>query len=148
MPEFFLSHTPRGDVLPFAGGTLSFTRSDELIPAQGIAMFEQDTNETPVLFRVHRAPKKHGSEVTAVFPCEPHSYDGNEMSCYVHVGQHGGCDLGWYNQTRPATEAEYADLKQELESAPYGYRFKVYRRMNRALRDRFMAEVRRLNNRT
>jgi hypothetical protein len=110
--------------------------------------FKQDTEFTPVLFRVHRAPKKHGSDVTAVFPCEPASYDGTSMTCYAHVGQHGGCDLGWYHQTRPATEAEYANLKRELESYPYGYRLKTYRRMTSTLRDRFMAEVRRLNSRT
>lgn len=99
-------------------------------------MFQQDTDVTPVLFRVHRKPKTHGGEVTAVFPCEPAAYDGHTMTCYAHVGQHGGCDLGWYYETRPALPDEYADLKAELESAPYGYRFKVYQRINRTLRVR------------
>ncbi len=75
--------------------------------------FAQDTEYMPVLFRVHRAPKTHGADVTAIFPCEPADYDGRSMMCYAHVGQHGGCDLGWYYLTRPATEAEYASLKHE-----------------------------------
>lgn len=109
-------------------------------------MFQQDTEETPVLFRVHRRIKEPDAdaEVTAVFPCEPATYDGDTMTCYAHVGQHGGCSLGWYQETRPATPAEYARLKAELESEPYGYRLKIYQRYNRALRERFHAEVRRL----
>lgn len=101
-----------------------------------IETFKQDTEVTPVLFRVHRAPRTHGADVTAVFPCEPATYSGYAMTCYAHVGQHGSCDLGWYNQTRPAKPEEYANLKRELESAPYGYRLKVYRRMQPFMRDR------------
>jgi hypothetical protein len=107
--------------------------------------FQPDTEITPVIFRIHRDTKNHGVDVTAVFPCDPADLDGHKMTCYAHVGQHGSCDYGWYLETRPAFPEEYADLKQELESAPYGYRFKVYRRMDRSLRDRFNEEVRRLN---
>lgn len=107
-------------------------------------VFERDDFETPVLFRMERAPKKYGAVVTAVFPCEPHDINGHTMSCYVHVRQHGACDLGWYQRTRPATPEEYADLKAELEGAPYGYRLKVYQKMTRQHRDAFRAEVRRL----
>lgn len=105
--------------------------------------FQQDTHETPVLFRVHRAPVRHGREVTAVFPCEPADIDGRTMTCYVHVGQHGGCDLGWYYRTRPARPEEYVDLKAELEGA-LGYRLKIYQRINARLQRQFRAEVRRL----
>ena len=109
-----------------------------------IQPFQQDAEETPVIFRVHRSPKTHGSEVTAVFPCEPADRLGNKMSCYAHIGQHGACDFGWYYETRPAMPDEYADLKRELESAPYGYRLKVYRKITPALRRRFDDEVRRM----
>jgi hypothetical protein len=109
--------------------------------------FKQDEEETPVLFRVHRAPKTHGDDVTAVFPCEPGGYDDRLMSCYAHVGQHGSCGFDWYRKTRPAKPEEYAELKRELEAYPYGYRLKVYQRMNRKLRQKFLAEVRRLNER-
>lgn len=106
--------------------------------------FKQDIEETPVLFRVSRAPKRNGSEVTAVFPCEPANLSDYIMTCYAHVGQHSGCDYGWYLTTRPAKPAEYADLKAELESAPYGYRFCIYQRMTSNLHARFLAERRRL----
>ena len=102
---------------------------------RAVTEFQQDTEETPVLFR-----KKYG-EITAVFPCEPGTTDGLTMSCYVHVGQHGSCDFGWYNTTRLAKPEEYADLKRELESAPYGYRLKVYRRMTTQLRERFRSAL-------
>lgn len=103
--------------------------------------FQQDENETPVIFRIER---RKGGEVTAVFPCEPHDIDGRNMSCYAHVGQHGGCSHQFAWSGRRAKPEEYADLKQELESAPYGYRLKVYQRVQPWMRDKFRAEVDRL----
>lgn len=91
------------------------------------------TNDlTPVLFRVD----KHGpfkGNVTAVFPSEPADASGNMMTCFAHVGQHSGCSYGWYCTTRPATPAEYADLKRELESAPYRYKLRVCQRITRTM---------------
>ncbi len=55
--------------------------------------------------------------------------DGYDCTCYAHVGQHSGCSMGWYHKTRAAKPEEYADLQRELESAPYGYRFKIYNRI-------------------
>jgi hypothetical protein len=105
--------------------------------------FKQDDEETPVLFRVHR---EYGiDEVVAVFPCDPADLDGQQMTCYAHFGQHSGCGFGWYQETRPAKPEEYADLKQELEGAPYGYSFRIYTRITATLRDRFREEVNRLN---
>lgn len=89
--------------------------------------FEQDVDETRVLFRVDA-----GGEVTAVFPDlqeEPYLW-----RCYAHIGQHGSCSRLWYYTTRPARPAEYEDLKSELESAPYGYRLKVIKRWSRRKR--------------
>ena len=106
--------------------------------------FKQDTEFTPVLFRVSRAPKRNGADVIAVFPCEPTDRTGTAMSCYAPIGQHGSCGYGWYATTRPATPAEYADLLAELESAPYGYRLKVYQRMTAQHRKALAAEVDRL----
>lgn len=94
--------------------------------------FQPDTEITPVLFRKRRGKQFEG-EITAVFPTDAASYDGYTMGCYAHVGQHSGCDRGWYNKTIPATPAECASLKKELESAPYGYRFKIYKRITRAM---------------
>ena len=106
--------------------------------------FKQDEHETPVLFRVHRAPKKYGGEVTAVFPCEPWDTLGQYMTCYAHIGQHSSCDFSWYQKTRPATETEYSDLKRELEGPPYGYRLKVYQRMQPAHREKLRKAARAL----
>lgn len=99
--------------------------------------------ETPVIFRIER---RKGGDVTAVFPCEPHNMSGRDMTCYAHVGQHGACSFGWFAQGahRLAKPAEYAELKRELESAPYVYRLKVYRRLQRWMRDAFQAELKRL----
>lgn len=104
---------------------------------------EQDDAITPVVFRADRSGAFKG-DVTAVFPCEPANYDGYSMTCYARVGQHGGCDQGWYNTTRAAKPEEYAALKHELESAPYGYRFKVYARIQPWMRKARLAEAARL----
>lgn len=109
--------------------------------------FEPDTEETPVIFRMERAPKKHGADVVAVFPCIPADYAGAQMTCFAHMGQHSGCDYGWYVRTRAARPEEYADLKRELEAAPYGYRLKVYQRITREHRDTLASTARRLRKR-
>jgi hypothetical protein len=50
-------------------------------------------------------------------------------TCYAHVGQHGSCNISLINRcSRPATEAEYADLLAELEKI--GYRVQVIKRTN------------------
>ncbi len=104
-----------------------------------IEPFKQDDEETPVIFR-----KEKDGDIIAIFPCEVASIQDYTMSCYAHIGQHSGCDLGWYHTTKAAKPEEYADLKQELEGAPYGYRLKVYRRMTSELRDRYMTNRRNL----
>lgn len=93
--------------------------------------FEQDTEITPVLFRVDRAGDFKG-DITAVFPTDAATLDPNTMGCFAHIGQHSSCSREWYRTTRPATPAEYDALKKELESVPYGYRLKVYARITRA----------------
>ena len=101
----------------------------------------------PVIFRAER----RGGDITAVFPTICADYNGREMQCYAHVGQHGGCDLGWYNSTRAAKPDEYAPLLAELESI-YGhklaaddvaYRLQVFQRMQPAHRAEFAADHRR-----
>lgn len=78
---------------------------------------DQDTEPTPVLFRVARDGA--GDYLTAVFPTEPGTLDYWTMGAYAHVGQHCSCSLDWYRTTRPATPTEYADLLAELESIGY-----------------------------
>ncbi|MET7241969.1 hypothetical protein ABZT49_01240 [Methylobacterium sp. EM32] len=45
------------------------------------------------------------------------------ISSFQHVGQHGAASRGLVKELRPATAEESADLRRELESAPYHYRF-------------------------
>ena len=63
-----------------------------------------------VIFRKDR----ESGDIVAVFPSEPHDSAGRYWTCYMHVGQHSSCSLEWYRTTRPATEAESADLLREL----------------------------------
>lgn len=105
--------------------------------------FKQDDNETPVLFRAARDAGQ--TYITAVFPCEPADYRSTNMGAYAHVGQHCSCSRQWYNTTRAAKPEEYESLVRELEGAPYGYRLKVYKRMQPWMREVLRAEQNRLN---
>lgn len=96
---------------------------------------------TPVIFR--RVNKGHGGEIIAVFPTDAASYNEYECGCYAHVGQHSACDP-WHimRHSKLAKPAEYADLKAELEAAPYNYRLKVYTRLQRKWHEERVAELR------
>jgi hypothetical protein len=99
---------------------------------------EKDTHETPVLFRISRAPKKYGDEVTAVLPCEPADYAGLYTTCFSVIGGHGSCSHDWLRTTRPATPAEYAETLRVLLS----YDVKVYKRTTTKHRQTFNETVR------
>lgn len=93
---------------------------------------------TPVLFRMDRRGKH--KEVTAVFPTLPADTQGRYMTCYAHIGQHGSCNPLWMvEDTRSAQPAEYAALKQELETI--GYNLKVYQRHTLEHRKAFKAAI-------
>lgn len=65
--------------------------------------------------------------VIALFPEE--LWNGVSCSSFEHVGQHGAADYGGViRRTTPATPEEYAELKWELESAPYKYVLRVVKR--------------------
>ena len=78
-------------------------------------------NTTAVVFRVWQPE----GTVLALFPYEKeHS---GLCSSYEHVGQHASADYtGCIQRSRPATSAEYAPLKSELEHR--GYTLRVLRR--------------------
>ena len=82
---------------------------------------------TQVMFRYENR-KEFKGDIYALFPYEINDLSGNVIS-YSRIGQHSGAD---YNScicsSRPATEAEFADLKKELESM--GYVFEVVRKRN------------------
>jgi hypothetical protein len=79
---------------------------------------ESVMDKTVVVFRVFK--KSAGGGVIALFP----EVDEGRGLCssYMHVSQHGGADYrGVIADSRPAEPEEYASLRKELESPPYGY---------------------------
>lgn len=93
------------------------------------AHWQEYEPETRVLFRWWKGGVGDEPSLIALFPDDPG--DMNPVTCasFQHVGQHGAARLHWIiSSSRPATEAEYAPLKRELESAPYFYRLKVMKR--------------------
>ena len=78
-----------------------------------------------VVFRIYP-----DGQVIALFPEESDKRTGGTMS-YMHIGQHGDADYhGVIQQTKPATEAQYLPLFNELKSIGYklkniGYKLKI-----------------------
>jgi len=56
-------------------------------------------------------------ECIAFLPDIP-SNEGNIMS-YMHVGQHSEASVGFYHDCTPATDEQFANLREELESIGY-----------------------------
>ena len=84
------------------------------------------SEQTTVIFRKW----KDTGDIIALFPDIEERY--GRCSSFMHVGQHAAADyVGVLHDTSLATPAEYADLRQELESAPYLYSFKVRKRWRR-----------------
>lgn len=94
----------------------------------------------PVIFR-----KEKDGDITAVFPALPASYDA-PMTCYAHIGQHSACSHGWYVTTKPASEAEYADLLAELrriyEESEDPVKLTVRKRITAKMRDELRRALR------
>jgi hypothetical protein len=85
--------------------------------------------ETTVVFRKFSS-QQDGYSVIALFPDEAaHRVNDGMVQSYEHAGQHGAAHYdSIIKRTRPATAGEYANLKRELESAPFSYKLKVVRR--------------------
>jgi hypothetical protein len=83
---------------------------------------------TDVIFRVWC---KDG-DVIALFPGIAGDYSAGTCDSFQHIGQHGAASLNLMRAlTRPALPREFADLKRELESAPYKYRLRIIKRTTR-----------------
>lgn len=80
--------------------------------------------KTKVLFY-----KVERDDILAVFPLEPASLDPEEMMCYAHVGQHGGCVIAAVRGKALASPEEYKSLKKELEEV--GYELEILKAMPR-----------------
>ena len=66
-------------------------------------------NELKVIFR-----KTTDGEIIAFFP--EINVNWNKIMSYMHVGQHGEADYGFYKKcTKTATEEEYKPLLNELK---------------------------------
>jgi hypothetical protein len=87
------------------------------------------TEIDPVVIRVW---KGNDDDVFALFPTLPADTFGNYCTCYQHVGQHSSADYNHcIHNSRPATEAEAADLLAELKII--GYNPRVCRRATPAM---------------
>ncbi len=83
---------------------------------------KQDLHKTIVVFRRFVSD----DAIVALFPAEVNYPDG-ACESYMHIGQHGAADYSHCLRiTRPATPAEYAPLKRELEGI--GYELEIRKR--------------------
>ena len=101
---------------------MRYTIKSRKLKREGITM--QDKHKTKVIFR-----KFKDGEVIALFP-ELQAND-NHAHCqsYMHVGQHGSANYDVNAKNKLATESEYKDLKEELESI--GYNLDVRKRITK-----------------
>ena len=67
-----------------------------------------------VIFRKAQNPYTKEYEIVAFFPEIEANY--GKILSYMHIGQHGEADLGFYQETIKATEMEYKPLLEELKS--------------------------------
>lgn len=75
---------------------------------------EKDTEHTEVVFR------KWKGQIIALFPYRFDDYRALTCLSYMHVGQHSNADYDFIvHHSKLATEQEYKELFQELESLGY-----------------------------
>jgi len=99
---------------------------------------EKDKNKTDIIFRCDKSGDFKGV-VFALFPHEVSDHKGN-VNSYQHVGQHSGADYnGCVRNSRLATEEEYKDLKEEMESI--GYNINVMKKRNY---DKYLKDLKRV----
>ncbi len=92
----------------------------------------------PVVIRVWKGDP---DDVFALFPAYPADNYGQYCTSYQHIGQHSSADYHHcIRQSRPATEAEAADLLTELRRI--GYRPRVLKRASRRHHEARLAEMR------
>lgn len=85
-------------------------------------MLNTQTETTDMAFLIDQTEEI--GQVLAIMPAHAATVGRpNHCTCYVHVGQHGACDLDaalhYYDEASPD---EYADLKAELEGLGYNVR--------------------------
>lgn len=104
--------------------------------------------ELPVIFKKHFWRDIAAWEIMAFFPTLPFDRGGHEMTCYAHVGQHGGAAFDFFWSGKKVQPVEYDFLLKELkgiyETDDEPVTLVVHTKMSRKMRDAFDAEVRRL----
>ncbi|MEN6367750.1 MAG: hypothetical protein ABFC88_13140 [Thermoguttaceae bacterium] len=101
------------------------------------------TETTPdlVVIRVWRGDD---NDIFALFPELSASYNGYDVTCYQHIGQHSAADYcGCIRQSRPATPEEAAPLLEELRHI--GYNPRVIKRAPYAMHRKRIDEMRKAN---
>lgn len=96
----------------------------------------------PVMFRKHFDRDSRTWEITAFFvtiPADPQNYT---MTCFAHVGEHGGASIDYFSRGKSCRPEEYAELLAEVKQRwepdeDYPCTIKVYGRWNRRLRNEF-----------
>lgn len=105
----------------------------------------------PVIFKKHYDRDLREWYVTAFFPTEPADYNGAQLTCYQHIGQHGGASFQYFWSGKKCKPEEYEDLLKELrgiyEEEPDPLELVVYQKMTPKHRDEFRAAVTRIRNR-
>jgi hypothetical protein len=81
----------------------------------------KDKYKTKVKFLINDSNNDDfiGGSLMAYFPEDKFNNTPGLFTCYAHIGQHSACHIDYANECRPATPAEYKELKAELESIGY-----------------------------
>lgn len=88
--------------------------------------FNKEIKETEEALKTDVIFKLEGDNVVAVMPYEISDTHGN-MTSYARIGQHSACSPDYVKKLKTATEAEYMELKKEMEAA--GYKIKVIKKI-------------------
>lgn len=92
-------------------------------------MMATDTEIVDVIFRKWKNGND-GLDVFALFPGLAGTPDLKTCTCYQHIGQHSSADLAYcMKSSRPASEGEYAALRNEL--IRIGYNVNVVKNVTR-----------------
>ena len=79
---------------------------------------KKDKQKTQVVFYIETGNGTDNETPFAYFINEKADQRGNN-TCYAHIGQHSACSPEYIKECRKATEQEYKDLAEELESIGY-----------------------------
>jgi len=129
-------HTNKG-VTTVIADDKQFTQIYKRVPPTGkqvtkngvynFGCFEYKIEMAPVIEVIFR--KNDDGVIEAFFPYEIADNQGN-ITCYAHIGQHGGACLGYYKETHRAEYHEYKDLLQELQSIYNDTTLRVIQKIN------------------